>query len=169
MADSGLEKLFADLDAAFEASLAREEEAAASDLAFALAQTNTFQDVVRRKPHRVVLLGEHFASPVIEVGSDYVATDPPVRFIPSGLAILRVDDTGDPPSATDATLLLTMRRLARGRASVEVACRSSCYAGVLSSVAPDHLVLRGATGELFIGMKAVCAIRLLSDPGPLGL
>jgi hypothetical protein len=165
MGDHGLDGLFSELEATFEASVAREEEAAATDLGFALAQTNALRDVLPRLPHAAVLLEEGIATRLTEIGTDYVATSAPARLVPIGEAMIRASDSGTPPSSTEASLLLTLRRLARRRASIEVDCgKESRRAGQLVSAGEDYLSLQDRFGLVFIPLKLVSAIRLLCEP-----
>jgi hypothetical protein len=169
MTDPGLEKLFAELEATFDASIAREEEHAASDLGFALAQTNKLQHILPRLPHGVVLIDNGVSVPVAQIGTDYVLTHPPVRLIPLNRFVMRPTESGSPPSATDATMLLTLRRLARTRASVEIECADGDRrSGLLLSVGDDHVALREVAGQVFVGLNTVRSIRLLCDPRSLG-
>lgn len=169
MADPGLERLFAELESTFEASVAREEEAAASDLGFALAQTQSLQQVLPRLPHGVVVIGEGVVLPIAQVGTDFVVTRPPVQLIPLERVVMRVAETGVPPSACDSGLLLALRRVARQRALVEIECgNGDRHSGLLLTAGEDFLTLREVRGQLFVALKAVTAIRLLGDPRSLG-
>jgi hypothetical protein len=169
VADPGLERLFAELEATFEASVAREEEAAAADLGFAFAQTKTLQQVLPRLPYGVVLIGEGVATPVAQIGTDFVVTHPPVQLIPLERAVLRVAEEGVPPSACDSSLLLALRRIARQRVSVEIQCGDEYRrSGLLLSAGEDFVTLREVAGQVFVPLKSVGAIRLLGDPRSLG-
>jgi hypothetical protein len=170
MADSGLDKLLAELEATFEASVAREEEVAATDLGFALAQTNRLCDVLPRLQQGVVLVAEGVTLAVVQVGTDYVVTDPPVRLVPLGRTLLRAAESVPPPAGSDSSFLLVLRRIARQRALVEIDLSNGHRrSGLLLSAGEDFLTLREPSGQVFLALPLVAAIRPLCDPRSLGL
>jgi hypothetical protein len=161
MADPGLDKMFAELEATFEASVAREEEVAADDLGFALAQSNRLCDVLPRLQHGVVLVAEGMSLPVVQVGTDFLVVDPPLKLVPLERTVLRASPC-PPPSRTDSTLLLALRRIARKRGPVEVESSDGQQrSGVLVSAGEDFLTLQDPAGQLFVALQALSAIRPL--------
>lgn len=169
MADPGLDKLFSELEATFEASIAREEEAAASDLGFALAQTNRLHDVLPRLQQGVVLLTDGGAVPVAQVGADYLVTLPPVKLVPLARTVLRTSETAPVATAADSNFLLALRRIARARALVQIECSDGrLRSGLLLSAGEDFLAVREASNQVFVAMEIVLAIRPLCDPRSLG-
>ncbi len=139
MADSGTERFLSDLELSFEAELAREDHAAATDLALSLLQDESLPGAVAQGAAAVRVDGQRVA--VSEVGPDYVAAGPPDVLVPLRHAVVEVrPDRRGAPVRTRGDLLTRLRRLVRDGASVIVVTREgSRYGGRLAAAARDHL------------------------------
>jgi hypothetical protein len=161
--DPALERVIAALDASFDASLARREDEAASDLAFSFLQGRSLVDAVRGGPIEVWLSGGT-RLPVASVGRDFVAAG--VLLVPLRRAVLHsVPGPGAPPGRSDS-LLEVLRGWARSGAEVEVSSTSGLVGGRLACAAADHLELRATSARWIVGMDAVDWIRCVrGGPG----
>jgi hypothetical protein len=157
--DPRLERLFASLDASFDAALAREEDEAATDLALSLRHDLSLADVVLRGSWSV-RLAEGAQSPVAVAGRDFIGTDgngPLV--VPASRAVLQAA-CGPRPRGTDLSLMQVLRIMARRPAEVHIAHPEGQVDGRLLVAGPDYVVVDTAVGRSLVGLHAVTAIRL---------
>lgn len=146
------------LEASFEAGLAREEDAAADDLAFSLRQDVDVRDAIARSGTAWSLLRPDGETAVVdEVGGDYLRAGD--LFVPSRRAAAR--SVGGPAPASSRHLLTELLGQAcRAHAQVAVTHCSITVAGVLARVGRDHVAVRTRGGETMIGLDGVEAVRL---------
>lgn len=162
MADPQLQRLLSSLEATFEAAVTRQEEEAASDLAFSLAQDQPLQEVLLRSGSLRLLLDGGEALAVFVVGTDFVVAGNPPRVLPSTSAAFVTGGDSGPPRHAPSSLLALLRRWARSRASVAVLVGGRAYSGDLIQATPDHLTLEAPTGRFVIGIRSIKEMRLLS-------
>jgi hypothetical protein len=153
--DPALDRLIASLDASFDASVARQEDEAASDLAFSLLQGRSFIEALRGRS-LALCLPEGGRAPVVALGRDYVVGGGMV--VPLLRSVL-VAGSREPPSAREDSLLEVLRRWARAGREVEVSTASGTFAGTLVCAAEDHLELRSGRGQVLLGRRAVEWVR----------
>jgi hypothetical protein len=157
--DPRLEKLFASLDASFDAALAREEDEAATDLGLSLRYDLPLTDVVLRGSW-IVRLAEGGQAPVAVAGRDFVGTEGNGPLVlPTGRAVLQAAP-GPRPRGTDLSLLELLRVMARRSTEVQIHLPEGRMDGRLLVVGPDYLVVDTPMGRSLIGLHAVTAIRL---------
>ena len=159
MTDPRLEKLFASLDASFDAALAREEDEAATDLGRSLRHDLRLTDVVLRGSW-IVRFAEGGQAPVAVAGSDFVGSEGSGPLVqPMGRAVLQAA-TGPRPRGTDLSLLELLRVMARRSTEVQIHLPEGRMEGRLLVVGPDYLGVGTPMGRSLIGLHAVTAIRL---------
>lgn len=160
MADSGVDRLLASLDAMFDAAIAREEEEAASDLAHGLLQDLSLAETLPRMGSLTALLPGGESLPISVVGRDYVAGGSPPTIVPVTRAMLLSAD-GSAPEIRAEDLVATLRRVARTGQMVRVKSEGVNAVGRLRRAGVDHLLLETATGRhIAVGMGAVGAVTL---------
>jgi hypothetical protein len=148
------------LEASFDAAVARDEEEAASDLAFSLLQERTLPAMLERSSGVVVVRPDGGRAGVTEVGEDYVREAPPsARLVPLSAAVFESSNDGAPPRRRDLDMTTELRRWARAGATVSATTSAGVVAGRLLRAAPDHLTIRGRRAEHYIGRGALLAIR----------
>ncbi len=151
------------LDASFEAGLARDEEIAATDLAFSLRQDADLRQAVARSGSGWVLTLEGGATlPVDEVGADYLRAGE--TFVPFGKAVLQ-SSLGPAPSPIDRTLVEVLGTACRAGAEVDVTGHGRSTSGQLTRVARDHLAVTDRGQQTLIGTGAVDAVRIRARGG----
>ena len=147
------------LDAAFEAALAREDEVAATDLAFSLRQDVDVSAAIERSGSAWTLVGSGEARlPVDEVGLDYVMAG---SLLTRTRAVTLRSAAGPAPRTTDATFLEVLGTWARAGARVA----ASGLSGRLVRVAKDHVALSRGGRETIVGLAALEAVRLEGQSG----
>jgi hypothetical protein len=147
------------LEATFEAGLAREEEIAASDLAFSLRQDVDLQAAVARSGAGWNLLAPGGATAAVDdVGVDYVRAA--TLLVRASHAVLRSTD-GPKPRVVDRRLLELLGEACRSGVEASVTTGNGTTAGRLIRVANDHLALRNEDSEMVVGLGAVESVRLL--------
>lgn len=146
------------LEASFEAGLAREEDAAAEDLAFSLRQdVDVRQALARSRTGWTLIAPDGAPTRVDEAGADYVrAGDLVMR---SDLVTLR-SASGPAPRTTERDLLELLGAACRAGAEAQVRQGGAITPGRLVRVARDHLALRHGDVETIVGLGAVEAVRL---------
>ena len=140
MRGTGAHRLITALEGEFAAAASADDDIAASDLAFSLAQdVPVWIDVIRRGG-RIVL--DDSTIPIEAVGHDFLVAGG--RLLPMAHAIVTVGDAPPPNSIADV-LVGALRRLARSRAEVVVrtAPPAKEVQGVLARCGSDHLVVSG--------------------------
>lgn len=147
------------LDAAFDAAVAREEEAAAADLAFSLRQDVDVRAAIERSGCGWALIqvdGAH--RPVDEVGDDYVRAGTFVAR--SSTATLR-SAPGASPRMSGMSFLEMLGAACREGAHVTIAGAS----GRLVRVAKDHVAVQKGDAETIVGLETVKSVRLDENAG----
>ena len=152
----------AGLEIIFDAAIARDEEAAADDLAVSLDQDRTLVEVLTRTPAEVVTTQGSIHSRARMIGDDYVRIPTPSKdyLVPLYQGIYRLTAGGCAPAREDASLLETLRRMARGRASIGVDTQDASFEGTISRARRDHLELETPRGILLIPYGAVVRLSL---------
>lgn len=146
------------LEASFEAGLAREEDAAAADLAFSLAQDLDVREaVLRSRAGWAVSIAEAAWIRVDEVGADYVRAGDLV--VPAARAALRSGEV-PPPRATDRRFLELLGTLCRGGVEVGLESPAFTVSGRLLRVAKDHVAVTNGGGETILGLGSIHAVRI---------
>ncbi len=168
MADRHIEHVFKEMDAAFDAALAAEEESAADDLAMSLRQDVPLPALVGRGSWEVAV-GDVGFFVVDEIGCDYVrAIDPSAEggrvLVPSPLAVLRRCSTARGPAArTDRRLLTVLRHLVRVGGEIRVNTTIAAVDGRPEAATPTHLLLKGARTEWVIPLEQIRSVHLSGE------
>jgi hypothetical protein len=168
MATHPFEGLFTSLAAGYEAALAREEDAAASDLAFSLRQDRTLlQSLVRLGPI-ALLQGDFVEKPVLVIGRDYLnaslnGEDDRARvqgtlIVPLHRAVIVPGGASEPPVVRDETLVQALRRWARLGKAVTLSTRWGDFRGHLTVVSPKHVEIQAGRRLVVVGLSAVESI-----------
>jgi hypothetical protein len=164
MADSEIDKVLATLNASFEAAVARQEDEAASDLAFSLLQDLDFFETVRRGPGAVLRMPGGNSFRVVEAGTDYVVAEGAVRvLVPTLHAVVIRATSGDPPRAVRGTMLDALRRMARAHTKMEVVTQDMSLDGRLVKAGPDHVVLQVRGSNVLVGLGALRAVKVARE------
>lgn len=148
-----------DLGAAFEAAEARQEEVAASDLAFSLRQDVDLVAAVGGRGWTLVL-EDGLSAEVDEVGADYVIAG--LYAVPASKAVLRAAD-GRAPLRSERSFAEWLGSACRAGATIEVRAGSRELRGALVTVGRDHLKLRTRGAAALVGMAAVDSVGLCGD------
>ena len=156
--DPRLDRLFSTLDAEFDAAIDREENEAASDLAFSLLQDRTLLEVlVDGAWEATTSMG---AVSIEEVGLDYAG----------GMGWIFPSDqypfkraAGVPPIPSEHSMVERLRGHARNRRAVEVITPTGVARGRLGGCGRDYLQLHSEAGETLIPMNLVGAVRLFHE------
>jgi hypothetical protein len=157
--DPRLERLFASLDASFDAALAREEDEAATDLALSLRHDLPLTEVVLRGSWSVRLAGGAQA-PVTVAGRDFIGTDgSDPLIVPVGRAVLQAAPCPR-PRGSDLSLLELLRIMARRAAKLQIDHPEGRVDGRVCVVGAAYLIVETAIGRCLVGLHAVTAIRL---------
>ncbi|HEX2295187.1 MAG TPA: hypothetical protein VHN37_07760 [Actinomycetota bacterium] len=157
MGGSEAAEWFDALEAAFDAAVARDEDAAAADLAFSLRQDVDVRATIARAPSAWTLVGaDGSAAPVTEVGIDYVRGG--TLLVRSAAALLR-STPGTPPAVVDRSFLEVLGSHCRAGTLVTVGGAT----GRLVRVGKDHLALRHGEAETIVGLGSVDAVRLVGE------
>jgi hypothetical protein len=160
LGEEGIDFVVRSVEASFDAALARDEEEAASDLAFSLLQERSLSEVVERSLGLVVVDRDGVRSRVSEVGDDFVVEAPPsARLVPLSTAVFESSSGGVPPHRRHLDLTAELRRWARSAARVSALTSVGVVAGQLMRAAPDHLTIRGRRGDHHVGREALLAIK----------
>lgn len=165
MADNNIELFLSELDATFDAVLARDEAEAAADLGHALSQETPLARRVQGAPRALLIRPGKLPAPITVVARDYVAIDwPEVTLVPLQKAVVRLGRGGDKVEPrhrrTSALLVGTLRHLSRQRATVKVSTHGDVYEGKIGRAAPDHLSLITCRGEVLIPLEQVREIQI---------
>jgi hypothetical protein len=158
MAESEVNRVLRDLDASFDAALARDEAAATADLTYSLLQGLDVAGAVRLWGSASVHLGSGRAVAIEEMGADFLAGAGGV-LVPVGRAVVG-RDSGPTPIHSTTTLIERLRVLARAttRATVRILGGTE-YEGVLLHVRRDHLELGTRASALLIPLAMIDEIR----------
>jgi hypothetical protein len=169
MADARVERLIASLDAAFDASIARQEEEAADDLAFSLRQDRSLTAAMASGAPLCARMIDGAALPITHVGSDCVRAGlrgevviPVTRLVAETAASATASR---PKVRGDETMLGIVRRGARAGVSAEIRSGSRVLKGRLIRATPDHIELLGRDGRALVSLEAVDCLTLLGGNG----
>lgn len=163
MADSGVDRLLASLDAMFDAAVAREEDEAASDLARSLLQDLSLEETLPRLGPLMALLPEGRLLEVSVVGLDYVTAGSPAMFIPITRAMLLASD-GPSPEIKGEDLVTALRRMAHAARKIRVSSDGVEATGRLRRAAVDHILIETRSGRpVVVGIEAVRAVTLVPE------
>lgn len=147
------------LEASFDAAVARDEDAAATDLAFSLLQERSLTEVLERRRALALIRRDGGRSRIALVGDDFVGEAPPsARLVPLAAAVFESLEEGTPPRRRHLDLTAQLRLWARSGAQVTATTPIGDVTGRLVSVSPDHLRLIGRRGEQYIGRGALLEI-----------
>lgn len=161
MAD-GVARLFSDLEASFEGSVARDESRAATDLALSLRQDLRIYDrvsswgaaVVKGSPQRVS-----------EVALDHVVMgDPPQALVPLEAAVLMPADARGEASIrrSDQTLVRALKPWVKAARRVRVATSEGRSEGRIVAATPDHILIAHRT-QMLIPYASIRRISLFPE------
>ncbi|MGH2755153.1 MAG: hypothetical protein ACRDLB_12060 [Actinomycetota bacterium] len=153
-----------ELEASFDAAVARDENIAADDLARSFRQDERLTEILSRGGARFVDLGHGARLPVVEVGADYAlaGTTAPI-LVHVATAIFHPATDGGPPRTSSATWLEVLRTWAIERRKVQVTALGRTMTGILAEAARDHLTVDTDGGPALIPHAVVAAVR--SCPG----
>jgi hypothetical protein len=178
VADDNLRAVLGSLEATFDASIARAEDEAASDLALSLLQDLSLSEAVGRSGAFEAYLPDRPLAPVTEIGEDYAACERGgTVVVPLTRAVLRAAPGGPASERRDRTMLALLRERARRGGTVEVRACGALHRGALARACRDHIVLRTqrlhpadarneARHEIYIALGAIEELRLPEeDPG----
>lgn len=150
------------LELEFDAALARDEEAAADDLAMSLDQDRGLDDLLRRKATSTPSRNASGPAEVTAFGTDYVrvrGTDGE-EILPAHKVVFRLEDTGEPPSNGPKFFTDVARHLARSRARISIETPSGPFEGEVSRARPDHLQLETKRGSLLVPYDAIDRLKI---------
>lgn len=154
------DKLIASLDASFDAAVAREEDVAASDLAFSLLQERPLPEVLVRRGPALIQLRDGASASLSVVGRDYLGAGNPLELlVPAASAVVVPAEDGASPDYRRETLSTVLRRWARVGQKVQVETTIGAFCGVLVAVGRDHLWLQSEESWAVIGAASVEVIR----------
>lgn len=151
------------LAASLEAATARDEEAAAADLAFSLRQDDDLASaLVRCGSGWAIVVDGEVSDTVTEIGRDYVAAGDVL--IPLSAAVLRSRD-GRPPRPSERALLEVLGAACRAGSAVEVVTAATRAVGTLVRATRDHVAVSHHGVETVVALRAVEAVRRLGLAG----
>lgn len=161
MGNRPVDRLIGELEMSFGAAAAREEEAAATDLAVSLMQDRTLIEAALRAGP-LTLTNAGGSLPVRALGPDFVlAGEGTSVLVPSAKAVLTASP-GPTPRHTDRSFVEALRVLARLRCEIELRTGDAHYVGRITLAGRDHVVMEGRTGRVMAGLGAVDFVRLIS-------
>jgi hypothetical protein len=156
----GLDRLIASLDASFGAAIARQEEEAASDLAFSLAQDRDMLSAAARVAPLELVMQDGDFHPVTRIGSDYFgAGDPLSVLVPSHRALLQEGSARGEVVTSSERMLNVLLRWARRGSVVEVSTGHARVRGRLTRAGRDHIEVLGPRGRYIVARGEVCCVR----------
>ncbi|MDP9068868.1 MAG: hypothetical protein M3N53_11070 [Actinomycetota bacterium] len=157
-----LQRTIRRLEDTFDASVAREEEAAANDLAVSLLQDRTVQIAVTRAGDAVVTPPGGASARLSVVGSDYCGSGAPLD------AVWRLDRVtvwlqaaGSPPDLDRRSFVEVLRIWAREVRQVEVVADACSFRGRLIRTGRDHVVVAQRNGRRVIPLRLVVGVTLV--------
>ena len=157
-------RFLSELEASFDASLAREEEAAAGDLARSFRNDERLHSILTRTDATHLETEDGTLLPLVEVGTDYALAglegDVLVRI---ERALFTMGVRGRRPKGTELTWLIVVRDWAAEGRKVQVRALERSIEGFLSAAARDFLTVEGTHGSMFIPHAAIRYLR--SCPG----
>lgn len=154
--------LFADLSAAFDAQLERQESDAASDLALSLSHDADLHEALS-DGEPVVAVIEGASHRVTRVARDYVVAQPGDLAIRFEEAIFLRPGSGAAPEISESSLAQLLHARVRRGAWVRCCTRGLEHEGRLTQVGRDHLVVGMGPRRRVIPLGSVRWIRLAHE------
>ena len=154
------DRFLSELEASFEASLARDEDFAARDLARSFRNDENLVDVLTRCGGVTAELTDGTRLPVVEVGTDHVVagTDADV-IMRLERAIFYPGESVDEPVSTSISWLSVLRTWAGEAREVQVRVHNKVVAGSLVVAARDFLRIENRGGVVLLPHEAVTYVR----------
>lgn len=149
------EGLLADLEATFSASIARNEDEAADDLAIGLRADGALEETLTSRGVDVIVDGER--TPVRTVATDHVIAGTTLISFGAGSFVVTA---GPRPRASNQSLQQTLHACARVRKVVEISLRDRRISGRLLVAGRDHVLVASEVGDQIVSLDAVVWVRL---------
>lgn len=159
--DREAERFLTGLGARLDAAVARDEDEAATDLAFSLSQDRSLQGTVARLSEPLLQGPAGDRHEVTELGCDYVGCGRPVDLAaPLSRAVVRGRPGRSLLEVTDRRFVELLRVWVRRGSQVHVEADLAVLRGSLRRAARDHLVVEAVDGSWdVVGLAAVSSIR----------
>jgi hypothetical protein len=157
VADSELDKVLQALDAEFDAAVAKQEDAAATDLALSLLQDSILPERLTSAPY-FAELANGTRLRVMAVGPNYVIVGRD-DLVPLTKAVFRRSEGGAPPRRSSRDLLSVLRSWVRGGSLVEIDIQGRVLAGRLGVAGRDHVAVETTSGQLMVPLLGIDRIR----------
>jgi hypothetical protein len=149
-----------DLEASFEASLARDEDVAASDLARSFRNDESLSEVLARCDGASLELSDGTRLPVVEVGPDYVVAGANADvLVHHDRALFHPGDHDGGATRTESSWLSVLRGWAADGRRVQVRAHEGVFGGSLVVVGRDFLRIENSTGAVLLPHGAVTYVR----------
>lgn len=156
--------MIASLDASFEASVARSEEEAASDLALSLRQGRTLAEVLLRSHGIEAHLPGGARFVVTAVGDDFLGGGEPLsRAVPWTWVKLLACPSAAAPTRYRGDLIGLARQWMRRGARVEIMSEAGGLRGPLAEVGSDYLCVTTAAGPGYVPRAGIKEFSLLGE------
>ena len=153
-------RFLSELEASFDASLAREEEEAAGDLARSFRNDEEIHSVLARSDASHLQTEDGRLLPLVEVGSDYAIAGLQGDFLVHlETAIFTTGGRGHRPRRTDLTWLAVARSWAAEGRKVQVRTLQSLIEGFLIAAARDFVTVERARRSVFVPHAAIRYLR----------
>lgn len=163
MERSQSDRLLEAVGAQFEAAIAAEEDAAASDLALSLLQGSELSVLLCRSPWLLRRFGGGGNVPLTQVGPDCaLATgrgSAPDVLVPLSAAVF-VAGEGPPPVRSPDTFVALLRQRVRVGKELRVLVGDEVFQGRARLVTDTHLVLARSHGEAIVPLSEVREVQL---------
>ena len=163
-----LHRVIDGLEATFDATLARAEDEAASDLALSLLQDAHLGDELRRGAWTALRPGR-LPQAVVILAEDYVVTEDGAAIRLSSALFVRDESGRRRPRDEDGSFLELLRRHVREGVQADVSTSAGALRGRLVRACVDHVALStGGAGlpETLVPMAAIEAVRVVEPGGP---
>ncbi len=157
-----LQRVLRTFEEQFDASLARQEEEAADDLAISLHQERSLASALIGAGEASLWLPGGGSIALSVVGSDYGGSGIPLSAIWRAERVtVQVRAEGSPPAPRRDTFLEVVRLWAREVRQVEVAVPGDSFTGRLTRTGRDHLVVTSSNGRRIIPLELVTSVKLV--------
>ena len=148
-----------ELEASFEASLARDEDVAASDLARSFRNDESLSEVLARCGGSSVELSDGTRLPVVEVGADYVLAGAIADVVVKHGGAVFHPGGSNGTAHTEASWLSVLRGWAAEGRKVQVRAHERVFTGSLAVAGRDFLRIENSTGAVLLPHEAVTYVR----------
>ena len=149
------------LSASFDATIAREENQSASDLAFSLRQNRLLIDVLPRLGAAELCLPDGARACVSVVGNDYLGAGDPIELaVPASRAVLVQGGLGGAAERRRESLAMVLRGWGRQGLKVQVDTGCGTLGGLVGAVGSDHIQLQTRLGWALVNLASVDALRV---------